>query len=458
MRTSSGRAIGSGSLVATTMALTLLGIGATPAHAETARAQQWHLDAMKADELWKVSKGDGVTVAVIDSGVDDTLADLRGRVLPGKDYSGLTGDENSDVGKHGTGMAALIAATGARGSVYGSFGLAPKAKVLPIRVPYNQERLQRENRVEETYSQSMAKAIRFAAESDAKIINISVGSPVTPGAELADAVRYALSKNKLVFAAVGNTADEGNPVEYPAATPGVVGVAGMNRKAAWWPKSQTGPQVDLAAPAEGIVKACVSSTQLCKGDGTSNASALASASAALIWSKHPDWTNNQVLRVMLNTAGKPTNGEKRSDYIGYGGVRPRIALTSPGDPGPADVYPLPDLAAAENAASPSASASSAPSAAPSEKPATAAPAPAASDSDSNSGLWIALGVGAAVLIGGAVAAVVVRSRRRSATPPPPAMPPAAPPYAPYGPPQQQPNPYQQQNTQYGPPPGPGQPG
>ncbi|MEU9860373.1 type VII secretion-associated serine protease mycosin [Streptomyces sp. NPDC047971] len=450
MRTSSGRAMGSGSLVAATMALTLLGIGATPAHAETVRQQQWHLDAMKADEMWKISKGAGVTVAVIDSGVDDSVADLRGQVLPGKDYSSRAGDENKDIDNHGTSMAALIAATGARGGTAGSFGLAPQAKILPIRVASNTERLQGKSKA--TYAEGMATAIRFAADSDAKIINVSAGSPVTPQPVLAEAVRYALSKNKLIFAAVGNSADGGNAVEYPAGTPGVVGVGGLTRKAAWWSQSQTGPQVDLAAPAEGIVSACSGGTQLCGGDGTSSATALAAASAALIWSKHPDWTNNQVLRVMLNTAGKPTNGEKRTDYIGYGGVRPRIALTNPGDPGPADVYPLPDLAAAEPA-SPSASPSSQPSAAPSEKPATAAPA--ASGDDSDSGLWIALGVGAAVLVGGAVAAVVLRSRRRSEVPPVPSMAPAAPPYPPYGPPQQQPNPYQQQTTQYGPPPGPG---
>ena len=83
--------------------------------------------------------------------------------------------------------------------------------------------------------------------------------------------------------------------------------------------------------------------------GTSDATALASASAALIWSVHPDWTNNQVLRVMLNTIGGPTDGAKRNDAIGYGIVRPRIALTNPGDPGPADKYPLPDYPVAASA-------------------------------------------------------------------------------------------------------------
>lgn len=425
--------MGSGSLTAAVMALTLLGIGPTPAHAESVRDMQWHLDAMGAEKIWEVSQGEGVVVAVIDSGVNDTVADLRGQVLPGKDYSRMSGDENNDIDDHGTSMAALIAGTGARGPEQGSFGLAPKAKILPIRIAYNQEQLQQKV---DPYTVGMAKAIRYAADSQAKVISISVAmSAPSPDPQLAEAVRYALSKNKLIFAGVGNSADTNNDVEYPAATPGVVGVGGLTRKAAWWPKSQTGPQVDLAAPAEDVVKACSKGTQLCKGSGTSNSTALASASAALIWSKHPDWTNNQVLRVMLNTAGKPKSGKERTDYLGYGTIRPLRALTTPGDPGPADVYPLPDLAAAEASAAPSASASPSAAPAPSKAGSTPPPAAAPSEGGGNTGLWIALGVGAAVLVGGAVTAVALRSRRRRAVPPMPPTAPAAPPYAPYGGPQ-----------------------
>ncbi|MFD0368813.1 type VII secretion-associated serine protease mycosin [Streptomyces sp. NPDC127114] len=408
MRTSSGRAMRRGSLGAAAMALTLLGIGTTPAHAESVRDMQWHLDAMKAEEMWKTSRGEGVIVAVIDSGVNDTIADLRGQVLPGKDFSRMSGDENNDVDDHGTSMATLIAGTGARGPQQGAFGLAPKAKILPIRIAYNQERWHQENGVDDTFSEGMAKAIRFAADSPARVINISVANSDEPGPELAEAVRYALSKNKLVFAGVGNSADKGNEVGYPAATPGVVGVGGLNKDAAWWAKSQTGPQVDLAAPAENIVKACSKGTQLCTGSGTSNSTALASASAALIWAEHPDWTNNQVLRVMLNTAGKPQGGKERTDYIGYGAIRPRIALTDPGDPGPADVRPIPDLPAEPTA---SASPSAAPSATTEPAPAPA-PQAAAKDGDDNTGLWIGLGVGAAVLLGAAVAVPLARARRR----------------------------------------------
>lgn len=103
--------------VVITAAVGLLLAGtAASAHADSMRSKQWHLDAMKAEEMWKASTGEGVTVAVIDSGVDDSNPDLRGRVLKGKDLAADTpGDEHTDTDGHGTGMAGLIAGTGERG-------------------------------------------------------------------------------------------------------------------------------------------------------------------------------------------------------------------------------------------------------------------------------------------------------------------------------------------------------
>ena len=101
-----------GRAVSTVLGLLLVGIAATPAHAETIREQQWHLDAMKADEMWKSSTGKGITVAVIDCGVDDPLTDLRGQMVPGLDLSKKPGDENTDAEGHGSGIASIIAGTG----------------------------------------------------------------------------------------------------------------------------------------------------------------------------------------------------------------------------------------------------------------------------------------------------------------------------------------------------------
>ncbi len=380
------------------LAALLVGIATAPSHAESIRSRQWHLTAMKAEEMWKVAKGEGVTVAVIDSGVDDKNPDLRGQVLEGKDFApDAPGDQHTDYRDHGTGMAGLIAGTGESGGGDGAFGLAPEAKILPIRVPLN--------------ATVSAKAIRYAVDAGAKVINISMaGGGAAMWDQESEAVKYALSKGALVFAGVGNDGD--SSLAYPAATPGVVGVGAVGQDLRKTAESQYGPQVDLVAPGVDMVAACGAETGLCNSHGTSDATAIASASAALIWSEHRDWTNNQVLRVLLNTAAGPTSGAKRNDYIGYGIVRPRIALKSPGDPGPADEYPLPDLAAAEPK-SPSPKPSE-PAGNKNEEDKQSAAVPAGDD-DSNTALWITLGVSAAALLGAAIAIPVVRARRRNTT-------------------------------------------
>ncbi|MER8028052.1 type VII secretion-associated serine protease mycosin [Streptomyces bauhiniae] len=413
------------SIASAALGLLLVGLSAGPAQADTIRARQWHLDAMHAPEVWKSSTGRGVTVALIDSGVDDSLPDLRGQILDGKDFSSLRGDEHTDVAGHGTSMAALIAATGALGGVDASYGLAPGAKILPIRMIDNREV---SGRIDATtvYSEKLTQAIRYAADSKAQIINMSLALSDSVGRhdvgtpELAAAVKYALSKGKLLFAGVGNRGDKENLPSYPASTPGVVGIGAADEKTKLADFSQRGPFVDMIAPGVGMVHACAKGTQLCESQGTSDATAIASASAALIWSKHPDWTNNQVLRVMLNTLNKPADGAERNDSIGYGGIRLRAAMEDD-DPGPADVYPLPDLAAAD-AKSPSPKATK--STAPAKQEKVAAKS---SEEGGNVLLWTGVGIGAALLIGAVVTIGVLRSRRRTPVAPPP---PAYPPYVP----------------------------
>ncbi|MEV7126561.1 type VII secretion-associated serine protease mycosin [Streptomyces sp. NPDC093260] len=362
---------------------------------------------MHAEEMWRTSTGEGITVAVIDTGVDPANPDLKGRVLDGKDLAPAerAGDEHTDYDGHGTGMAGLIAGTGAYGGGKGAFGLAPGVKILPVRMPGPSD-------INGFAGPSyFSKAIRYATDSGAQVINVSMTQQLN-SPELTAVVQYALSHGSLIFAGVGNDGAKGNPVEYPAATPGVVGVAAVGKNLRRTSESEFGPQVDMAAPGDEMVHACGGKTGLCKGHGTSDASAIASASAALIWSKHPAWTNNQVLRVMLNTIGGPTDGAKRNDSIGYGIVRPRIALKTPGDPGPADVYPLPDLAAAaslspsEKSPDPKGESGSVP-----DRNTPAATASATREESGNSALWIVLGVGAVVILGGG-AAVLARVRRR----------------------------------------------
>ncbi|MFE2475609.1 S8 family serine peptidase [Streptomyces sp. NPDC059389] len=398
--------------------LVMAGVAAAPAaHADTARPEQWHLDAMKARDIWSLGTGQGVTVAVIDTGVA-RIPELDGQVVRGKDFShGYEGDERTDYGDHGTGIAALIAGTGKRPSGGGAFGLAPGAKILPLRVSEGGGNLR--------LHQSIAEAIRFAADSEAKVLNISFGGP-GQSAELDAAVRYAVDHGKLVFSSVGNDGDGPNEVMYPSGSPGVVGVSAVGPDGVATQESQHGPQVDLSAPGVDIATACADEAEtgaetgaesdtapdsdaepvpdsdpapgLCVSHGTSDATALVSASAALLWSAHPDWTGNQILRVLLNTAEKPdpVHGIRRNDRLGHGVVSPVIALTSPGDPGPADVYPLPDLAAADGLPSP----------APGRSGPVPAPVPASQVQNTTGGdrlpPWAVLGMGACLLVAGAV--------------------------------------------------------
>ncbi|MEU5718826.1 type VII secretion-associated serine protease mycosin [Streptomyces sp. NPDC020403] len=458
MRTSSAMVVRRGTAIFATV--TLLLVGAGPAYADPVRSKQWHLDMMWAEQMWGISTGEDITVAVIDSGVDASVPDLQGRVLQGKDLAADSpGDETTDYDNHGTGMAALIAGTGSVSGGGGSFGLAPGSKILPIRVRDDAGKVNGATGGE-NFNDDVSVAIRYAVDEGAKVINISMGNQ-TGSRRLSDAVSYALDSGSLVFAAMGNTGDQGNVLEYPAGTPGVVGVGAVGRNLQRAKSSQYGQQVDLAAPGVDMVYACSGGTQLCKGSGTSAATAIASASAALIWSKHPDWTNNQVLRVMLNTAGGPISGDERTDYIGYGIVRPRIALKTPGDPGPPDVYPLPDLTAAASptpSAEPSKAARGAEASGESERPSAASSA-AADDESGGAGLWIGLGIGAAVLAGAVVAVAVVRSRRRNAVDPAafPYQPPYAtqqsqPQYPPYAPPATGPSAGPGANPPYGGPP------
>ena len=423
------------------------GILAPQAHAKSIRQYEWHLDGMHADEMWKVSTGKGVTVAVVDTGVEDSYSELRGQVLPGKDFFSGGGKVTGDNDGHGTRMATLIAGTGGNGQ--GVYGLAPGSKILPLRIGDH------DNELNPDFLSNISDAIRYAADSEAKVISISAAMP-EDGVDketrdsLQGSVDYAISKGKLIFAGTGNDGDKSNLPELPSAIPGVVGVGAVDKTATAIKSSTFGPQVALAAPGDDLITICGDERGgYCKSDGTSGATALASASAALIWSKHPSWTGNQILRVMMNTAGKPKSGKIPSDYIGYGVVRPRIALLEgTGDPGPADINPL--TKKSYSSQSPSTT-SGKQSASPTPSKSSSAQAAASDESDSNTGLWIALGVGAAVLIAAAVIIILIRRNRNNTQPPSGPAVPSAPPYqaswppsggtyGQYGPPAQPQNP------------------
>ncbi|MEE1941776.1 S8 family serine peptidase [Streptomyces sp. TRM 70361] len=388
--------------------LTACLMGPVPvARADDARSQQWYLDAMQAEKMWKVSTGKGIKVAVVDTGVDSTTDSLRGQVLPGIDATGLPGEATDDYAGHGTTIAEYIVGTGRNGGLQ---GLAPGAKVIPVRAV-----LDGFKEWEKTTKRS-SDAIRAAADTDAQILNLSFAG--MPFADTAEAVEYALSKGKLVFAGVGNDRKGDNLPSYPAGYPGVVGVAASDKEGEVGEFSQSGDYVDLSAPGVDIPVWCDEKLQSYCTDsgGTSMATAIASASAALIWSKHPDWTANQVLRVLVDTAGRK-DGKKdvASRYIGYGAVRPRIhLLEGEGDPGDPDKNPIEAVELdASPPASPSPEGNDAKSGdkAGNDRVEKASSEAAAEESDND--LWIYLGAGAAAAVVAVGAFVLVRRTRRT---------------------------------------------
>ncbi|MFF8716990.1 S8 family serine peptidase [Streptomyces sp. NPDC015184] len=402
-----------GFLIGTLVAAAAWSVGlsgfAPSAVASDVQSKQWYLSAMRAEEMWKVSTGEGVKIAVIDSGVNPSTPSLKGQVLKGLDATGAEGDEYDDYDGHGTTMAELIAGTGQGG---GLKGLAPGAKIVPMRIADTQ--FQNKHSVN---AYDAADSIRAAADSDVKIISMSFGSEFEMDREI-EAVKYAQSKGKLFFAAVGNEAKKGNKAIYPAAYPEVVGVAATDRMGKVSDTSQHGDFVDISAPGENVPFWCDRKFEsYCQGNGgTSAATAITSAAAALIWSAHPDWTANQVLNVLFDTAGR---GDWKkgtlSNYLGHGIIRPAVnILKGKGDPGDPDISPLTKERTSGSPAS-SASASSQPGKGETdEKAGDTAMAGSTADAekkDDNSRLGLILGGAAAVVVLGGGAFVLVRRRR-----------------------------------------------
>lgn len=417
---SGSRGFQRGPLFAVTVigASTMIMVGAPPAAlAEDQQSKQWYLDAMRVEEIWKSTTGEGIKIALIDSGVNASIPSLKGQVLKGLDGTETDGTTD-DYDGHGTTLAELIVGTGAGG---GLKGLAPGAKIIPMRTADKEfEEKHKSNSLDNV------NAIRAAADGDAKIINMSFSGEFLSYQEK-EAVKYAHEKGKLLFAGVGNSGDKANKPEYPANYPEVVGVAASDRDGNVAKYSQHGDFVDIAAPGNDIPGWCDETfTKYCDGDGgTSAATALASASAALIWSANPDWTANQVLRVMFESAGRGDDWKPGtvSNYLGHGIVRPNAAINrGVGKPGDADVSPLTNertTAGSSEAGAPSKDSSDDTASSPPKPGADGAKdtardtdtANAAKDTGDSGQLGLILGGVAlvAVLAGGAFA--VVRKRR-----------------------------------------------
>jgi subtilisin family serine protease len=294
---------------------------ATITGTDTFRSQQWGYDAIKTPAANTASTGTGITVAVVDTGVA-RVADLSGKILPGKDFI-ATGDGTADPNGHGTGVASIIAAT--VGNSAGLAGIAPNTRILPVRVC---------DAAGACPVDTVAAGITFAADNGAQVINVSIGGASTPA--LTAAVAYAESKGVTVAASVGNSAEKGNPVLYPGGYDTVIGVAATDNAGNRAVFSETGPQVDIAAPGVGIVQAAPGDKYVL-ASGTSQASPHVAAVAALAKSYKNTLTPADIRALVTGTAAD-LGPAGRDDQFGAGLLDAAKAMTALGatvtNPGP----------------------------------------------------------------------------------------------------------------------------
>jgi subtilisin family serine protease len=300
--------------------------------------QQWVLSMLDAQAAWSVTRGAGVTVAVIDSGVNPYVSDLSGSVTTGPDYTGVsTSPASREWGVHGTWMASLIAGHGHDDALSGVVGIAPAARILSIRVipdradpHYSQYEREREAVIQ----QSLADGIRYAVAHRAKVISMSIGYSAPSGAvrtELQDAYDHGV----VVVASAGNSggpAGSGRagqaPESFPADYPGVISVSAVDVNGAVAGFSSANLSVQVAAPGVSV-PAQGRDGQYWLVSGTSPACALVAAVVALIKSKYPRLAPDLVANALTSTTtGRPAGGY--DSKVGFGIVDAAAALAKAG--------------------------------------------------------------------------------------------------------------------------------
>ena len=277
--------------------------------------------------VWAQSRGRGVVVAVVDTGVNPAGAVLpASAVQTGVNLLPGGGPGDVDCHGHGTMMAGVIAG---RPGLATFEGVAPDATILPVTVTD-------ESTDDPTAAARIGAGIRWAVDHGAQVVNVSITT--TPdNAALDSAVAYARDHNVLIVAASGNDQNAG-PL-YPASIPGVLSVGGVEADGSVYTQSEVGGHAGVGAPASAIWSVGVQPTSpnqpyVLSGEGTSYASAFVAGTAALILAAHPGLTPDQLIQRIEATADRPNTGFLPDPRIGWGVVNPYRALTAelPGQP------------------------------------------------------------------------------------------------------------------------------
>jgi subtilisin family serine protease len=366
----------------------------------------WAIDQINADDVWATTKGEGVTVAVVDTGIAEEHPFLEGKnILDGASMLGI--DEVNarvDTDGHGTGVSAAV--------LYA----APEATILPVRVIPTSADIGFSTGAGRTHFDG----IRWAADNGADVIVISwievtPGEDRVPDPEFLEAVQYAIDKDIVVVAGGGND-PELEQVPNPASFPGVVGVTGTDKDGNPWSMSTTGPEMVLGGPADTMIFPDPQTVDFgeeplyFQAAGTSATSGLVGGAAALVRAAHPDLDASNVIQRLITTADD--GGQGRTDELGFGRIDAAAAVTAT-DVETVSENPLGYPMGASGASGASPDEEPSPSEASDETNPTSAAAIDAGDSGSDFTPIVAIVAGLVLVAAAVVVWLALRSRARS---------------------------------------------
>ncbi|MFT4029275.1 MAG: S8 family serine peptidase [Protaetiibacter sp.] len=292
----------------------------TTAPADAVRDAEYWLDDYGIRDAWVTTRGAGVTIAVIDTGVGDP-PELQDVVIGGTDFSGLgSSDGRTPVGtegEHGTLVASLAAGRGT-GSVSGVIGSAPEASVLAISIGIDGG----------DSDQQIADAVRWAVDHGADVINMSLTRNTLDWPESwDDAFAYAMDRDVVIVAAAGNRGSGSEEVGAPATMPGVLTVAGVDRAGqASLRASAQGVTIGVSAPSEDLVGVMPDGSYV-RWSGTSGATPIVAGVVALVMAAHPELDAANVINRITATAHDV--GDSGTDVVyGFGLLDADAAVTA----------------------------------------------------------------------------------------------------------------------------------